>query len=100
MCQVDPHLLDEIDLKETLTFLMIYQERGVSKAARKLGLGQPAVSNTLAKLRSKYDDLLFTRSKCEPTPKSHKLAALMLPLVVSLQNAVPHLNAIKESDFC
>ena len=43
--------LSDIDLNQLVLFQQLMVERRVSKVAEKLGLTQPAVSNTLAKLR-------------------------------------------------
>jgi DNA-binding transcriptional LysR family regulator len=51
-------------------------ERRVSKVAENLGLTQPAVSNTLAKLRRQFGDDLFVRTPTGmvPTPFAEQLA--------------------------
>jgi len=49
-------------------------ERNVSKAARRLGLSQPALSHALAKLRRDFDDDLFVRSGKGVTPTARALA--------------------------
>jgi len=48
----------------------------VSKAAEKVGLGQPAVSNALARLRKLLGDELFLRTSTgmQPTPFAAQLA--------------------------
>jgi DNA-binding transcriptional LysR family regulator len=57
----------------------LLEEASVTKAARRLGLGQPAMSGALAKLRRRFDDELLTRSgrDYELTP----LARALLPQV-------------------
>jgi len=56
----------------------LYEERGVSKAATRLGMSQPAVSAALAKLRKELGDPLFIRTAhgMEPTPRAQ---ALIMP---------------------
>ena len=75
-----------VDCREMLVFVVVYHERGVSKAAKKLGLGQPAVSNTLAKLRVRFSDPLFLRPGFRPTPKASQIAVVM-PMLVQVQMA-------------
>lgn len=80
------------DLRELLTFLVVYQERGVVKASKRLGVGQSAVSNTLSNLRNKFDDALFTMPNCQPTSKSHKMAEILFPAMNCLQKAMEELH--------
>lgn len=54
--------LRSLDLNLLLVFDAIYNERSISKAARKLNLSQPTVSNALARLRECLQDPLFERS--------------------------------------
>lgn len=54
--------LRSLDLNLLLVFDAIYNERSISKAARKLNLSQPTVSNALARLREHLQDPLFERS--------------------------------------
>ncbi|MEG0870618.1 MAG: LysR family transcriptional regulator [Hafnia sp.] len=49
------------DLNLLITFLVVYQEQGVTRAAERLQVTQPAVSNTLKKLRAIFRDELFLR---------------------------------------
>ncbi|SAL78890.1 LysR family transcriptional regulator [Caballeronia choica] len=68
--------LRSIDLNLLLVFDTIYSERNISKAARKLALSQPTVSNALARLRERLDDPLFTRTSdgMVPTARAKTLA--------------------------
>lgn len=68
--------LSDIDLNQLVLFQHLMVERRVSKVADKLGLTQPAVSNTLAKLRRQFGDDLFVRtpSGMVPTPFAEQLA--------------------------
>lgn len=68
--------LHEIDLNLLVVFNQLLVERRVSKAADNLGISQPAVSNSLAKLRRIFGDELFLRTPkgMEPTPFADQLA--------------------------
>ena len=68
--------LSDIDLNQLVLFQQLMVERRVSKVADKLGLTQPAVSNTLAKLRRQFGDDLFVRTPAGmmPTPFAEQLA--------------------------
>jgi len=68
--------LHELDLNLLVVFNQLLVERRVSKAAENLGISQPAVSNSLAKLRRLFGDELFLRTPkgMEPTPFADQLA--------------------------
>ena len=68
--------LTDIDLNQLVLFQQLMVERRVSKVAENLGLTQPAVSNTLAKLRRQFGDDLFVRTPAGmvPTPFAEQLA--------------------------
>ncbi|WP_047045375.1 LysR family transcriptional regulator [Vibrio mexicanus] len=60
------------------------EERNTKQVCERLGIGQPAVSKALNKLRTQFSDPLFTRTPegLEPTPKCEQLL-VKLPQVVS-----------------
>ncbi|WP_372659399.1 LysR family transcriptional regulator [Hydrogenophaga sp.] len=68
--------LKDIDLNLLVVFNQLLMEKKVSKVAENLGLGQPAVSNALARLRKLFGDELFLRtaSGMQPTPFAEQLA--------------------------
>jgi DNA-binding transcriptional LysR family regulator len=68
--------LEDIDLNLLVVFNQLMKERKVSAVADNLGLGQPAVSNALARLRKLFDDPMFLRtpSGMQPTPFADQLA--------------------------
>ena len=68
--------LRSLDLNLLLIFDAIYGERSISKAALKLHLSQPTVSNALARLRERLDDPLFERRAqgMLPTARARQLA--------------------------
>jgi DNA-binding transcriptional LysR family regulator len=68
--------LSDVDLNQLVLFQQLMVDRRVSKVAEKLGLTQPAVSNTLAKLRRQFGDDLFVRTPTGmmPTPFAEQLA--------------------------
>lgn len=86
-----------IDLNLLMTFAVIYREANVTNAARCLSVGQPAVSNSLAKLRRYFNDPLFTHGyrKMSPTPMAVKLAHGILPALERVQET---LLAITDAD--
>lgn len=68
--------LGDIDLNQLVLFQQLMVQRRVSRVAETLGLTQPAVSNTLAKLRKQFGDELFVRTPAGmvPTPFAEQLA--------------------------
>ncbi len=68
--------LRNINLNLLLVFEAMAAERSTTKAGHVLGISQSAVSNSLAQLRSTFDDPLFVRVKnvMVPTPKALELA--------------------------
>ncbi|MGL4316125.1 MAG: LysR family transcriptional regulator [Pseudomonas sp.] len=78
------------DLNLMVVFLTVYQHRSVSKAAMNLKVGQPAVSGSLARLRSKFDDPLFVREGrgMMPTAKANQLAVQLLPAMRLIERVI------------
>ena len=70
---MDLHLFD-LNLLVALDALL--RERSVTRAARRLGLTQPALSGALARLRGQFGDPLFVRTRhgVVPTPRAEALA--------------------------
>ena len=68
----------------------LYDERNESRAARVLGMSQPAVSMALRKMRAVFNDPLFIRAPTgvTPTPRAHALVRAMRPLVQRLQEGL------------
>jgi len=62
-------------------FYVVATEGSITKAAETLGITQPAVSNSLSRLRALFDDELFTRTNKGMRPTS--LAQNIQPSVVS-----------------
>jgi DNA-binding transcriptional LysR family regulator len=75
--------LKSVDLNLYVVFDAIYRERNLTRAADRLCLTQPAVSNALSRLREAYGDPLFQRSgrAMEPT-------ALSQSMVLSVRQAL------------
>jgi len=82
--------LRDIDLNLLVVFNQLLLDRNVSTAADKLGLTQPAVSNSLKRLRSVLKDELFLRTSkgMEPTPYALHLAEPVIYALNTLQTAL------------
>jgi DNA-binding transcriptional LysR family regulator len=65
----------------------LYDELSVSRAARLLGMSQPAVSKALRRLRETFDDPLFLRGSTGivPTPRAHAIVRAARPHLQHLQ---------------
>ena len=66
----------DFDLNLLAAFDAVFEERHVSRAADRVGLSQPAMSNALRRLRAALDDPLFVKTKTgvTPTPYAAELA--------------------------
>ncbi len=75
--------LQNIDLKLLVFLDALLDEKSVSRAAAKVCISQPAMSNALNKLRSLLDDPLLVRSAKGMTP-THKAMLIHAPLKSAL----------------
>ncbi|MFN3628027.1 MAG: LysR family transcriptional regulator, partial [Parvibaculum sp.] len=68
--------LRRIDLNLLTVFDAIMAEGSITRAAARLGMTQPALSNALTRLRRQMDDPLFIRSAdgMEPTERALRMA--------------------------
>jgi DNA-binding transcriptional LysR family regulator len=82
--------LRRLDLNLLPVFAALLQERSTTRAATTLGLGQPAVSAALARLREAFGDPLFTRVPrgLEPTPRALTVAAQLAPAFAAIREAL------------
>jgi DNA-binding transcriptional LysR family regulator len=65
-----------VNLNLLVAFEALLEERSVSRAAARIGLSQPAMSNALKRLRAVFGDPLFTRTATgmAATPRARELA--------------------------
>jgi LysR family transcriptional activator of mexEF-oprN operon len=79
-----------LDLNLLLVFHALLHERNVTRAAKRLFIGQPALSGALKRLRVALGDELFVRTShgMTPTPRALELARVIEPLLLSLQQAL------------
>lgn len=68
--------MGSINLNLLVALDALLEERSVTRAARRAGVTQPAMSNSLSQLRSLFGDPLFSRRAhgLEPTPRALGLA--------------------------
>src|SRR5690349_5346105 len=79
-----------VDLNLLVMLYAVLSEGSVTRAARKLGVTQPAVSNALARLRRLLDDPLLVRGPrgLVPTPRAQQLAAPLGQAFAQLESAL------------
>jgi DNA-binding transcriptional LysR family regulator len=79
--------LSNVDLNLFVVFDAIYTEGGVTQAAHRLNLTQPAVSHALAKLRETCGDPLFVRNgrTISPTPAARRMIATVRQSIYGLK---------------
>ena len=82
----------DVDLNLLRVFDAVLAERGVTPAAVRLGLTQPAVSNALARLRKLFGDALFVRTPrgVDATPFARELAEPVRQALALLESALAH----------
>ncbi|USU09718.1 LysR substrate-binding domain-containing protein [Sphingomonadaceae bacterium OTU29MARTA1] len=78
------------DLNLLPIFVALMEERSVTRAAERLGMTQPALSNALARLRLMLGDQLFIRERYGilPTPVALALAPTIAEALSQLDDAV------------
>ena len=82
--------ISAVNLNLLLAFEALIEERSVSRAAARIGLSQPALSNALARLHATFSDPLFTRTAhgMMPTARALELAAPIRSGLMQLRNAL------------
>jgi Bacterial regulatory helix-turn-helix protein, lysR family len=78
---VDEGTFKHVNLNLLIVFAVLMRERSVTRAARRLAISQPAISAALKKLRSLFNEALFTRIAIgiTPTRRAHEIHRTLLP---------------------
>lgn len=78
------------DLNLLPIFVALMEERSVTRAAERMGMTQPALSNALLRLRQMLQDQLFVRERygIQPTPIALELSPLIAEALAQLDDAV------------
>jgi DNA-binding transcriptional LysR family regulator len=89
---IHPVNLASIDLNLLVVFEALMNERNVTRAARTIGLSQPAMSNALHRLRSTFNDQLFVRTSSGmiPTPVARSMFSAIRPALETLRETIEH----------
>lgn len=82
--------IPEFDLNLLVVFDAVLAEGGISRAAERLGLSQPAVSNALARMRLATSDRLFVRmgNSMAPTPYAQRIADPIRQALATIRNSL------------
>ncbi len=85
--------IKNFDLNLLLVFKTLFEERNVTRASKKMGITQPAMSNALNRLRYLVKDDLFIRGPrgMRPTQRANDLS---LPIQSALNNLELSLSSI------
>lgn len=83
-------MLKKLDLNLLVTFEALWRERSVTRAAARLNVAQPTVSNALAKLRDLLHDPLFIRTPkgIEPTERCNEIARDVTQALRQIEQAI------------
>ncbi|AMO69975.1 MAG: DNA-binding transcriptional LysR family regulator [Zhongshania aliphaticivorans] len=85
--------LKQLDLQDIVIFLNMYEQLSARKTAETMNISQPTVSYCLKRLRSCFDDRLFTSSQGALVPTAKAEA-----IVPYLRNVVDSINRCAEYD--
>jgi LysR family transcriptional activator of mexEF-oprN operon len=87
---IDHANLARLDLNLLVAFDALLSERHVTRAARRIGIGQSAMSHNLRRLRQLFGDDILARSGSEmaPTPRATELAERVRAVLTELQSTV------------
>lgn len=79
-----------LDLRLLVVFDAVMRRGGLTLAGDSLGMSQPLVSQSLAKLRQYFGDPLFVRTSAgmSPTPRARELAPKIAAMIQLMQEAL------------
>jgi DNA-binding transcriptional LysR family regulator len=82
--------LQRVDLNLLVAFDALMAERAITRAAERVGVGQPAMSASLARLRKLFDDPLLVRDGrvLVPTPVAESLTGPVRQALSLVENAL------------
>lgn len=90
-----------MDFKQVETFLCVFEEGSVTRAAAKLNIVQPAASNQIKKLEAALQLELFERLPrgISPTPAGRALYRLFAPVMESFRTAEHQAHALNAAQI-
>lgn len=83
------------DINLLYVFKVLFEERNLSNAAKRISLSQPALSHKLNKLRNEFDDPLFVRAArgLTITPLAEQMAPQVLKAIQSIEGLYHQLES-------
>lgn len=83
-----------MELRQIQYFVALYEERSVTRAARRLNIVQPALSMQMSKLEENWGQQLFIRNArgVTPTPVGNQMYKLFLPILADFYKAKERLT--------
>lgn len=83
--------MKSLDLQALSCLVTLVEEGHVSRAAQRMGVGQPAMSETLARLRRMFGDPLLVRARggMVSTPRAQEAAAMAREALALVHRALP-----------
>jgi len=83
-----------MEFRQIQYFVALYEERSVTRAARRLNIVQPALSMQMTKLEENWGQQLFIRNArgVTPTPVGDQMYKLFLPVLANFFKAKEHLT--------
>ncbi len=86
------------DLADLTLFVAVVDERGFTRAARKLGLSQSALSHAMRRLEARLGLRLLTRTtrSVAPTDAGERLLATLRPALDEIDNRLAALTELRE----
>jgi DNA-binding transcriptional LysR family regulator len=90
MLSIDDMDIRAVDLNLLKAFDALHSERGVTRAAGRIGLSQPAMSYALSRLRGLFADDLFVRTSggMDPTARAREIAPLITAAIEQIEAAL------------
>jgi transcriptional regulator, LysR family len=90
--------LSDVDLNLLYIYLVLIEEKNVTKAASRLKVSQPAVSRSLSRLREVFDDPLFVRNShgLSTTARTDQLAPQLKEMMEALETLIQPSEFIPE----
>jgi LysR family transcriptional regulator, nitrogen assimilation regulatory protein len=89
-----------MDLRQIMYFMCAYEERSITKAARKVGLVQPALSIQIKRLEDEFGGALFVRQRggIDPTALGMSFYKLCQPIRTSIVQAQQSMRDLQRPD--
>ncbi len=90
--------IGSFDLRLLVVLEALLIEKNLTRAARRIGMSQPAMSNALKRLRSSLGDQLFVRTVqgLRPTPKAIEISGPVSNALLYLREALEKATAVEE----